>query len=67
MAKGVASTPRKVSARVYRRRRIAAALALLLVLGLVVLAGGWGYTAFRFRQISSVHVPASARPPPTGR
>jgi LCP family protein required for cell wall assembly len=64
--KGVASTPRKVSARVYRRRRIAAALALLLVLGLVVIAGGWGYTAFRFRQISSVHVPGLGKAPSDG-
>jgi LCP family protein required for cell wall assembly len=51
---------------VYRRRRIAAALALLLVLGLVVLAGGWGYTAFRFRQISSVHVPGLGKAPADG-
>jgi len=62
----VAVTPRKVSARVYRRRRIGAALALLLVLGLVVLAGGWGYTAFRFRQISSVHVPGLGKAPSDG-
>jgi LCP family protein required for cell wall assembly len=62
----VASTPRKVSARVYRRRRVAAALALLLVVGLVVLAGGWGYTAFRFRQISSVHVAGLGKAPSDG-
>jgi LCP family protein required for cell wall assembly len=62
----VAVTPRKVSARVYRRRRVAAALALLLVLGLVMLAGGWGYTAFRFRQISSVHVPGLGKAPSDG-
>jgi LCP family protein required for cell wall assembly len=58
--------PRKVSARVYRRRRIAAALAALLVLGLVLLAGGWGYTAFRFGQIGSVHVPGLGRAPSDG-
>jgi polyisoprenyl-teichoic acid--peptidoglycan teichoic acid transferase len=58
--------PRKVSARVYRRRRIAAALAALLVLGLVALAGGWGYTAFRFGQISSVHVPGLGKAPSDG-
>jgi polyisoprenyl-teichoic acid--peptidoglycan teichoic acid transferase len=58
--------PRKVSARVYRRRRIAAALAALLVLGLVLLAGGWGYTAFRFGQIGSVHVPGLGKAPSDG-
>jgi polyisoprenyl-teichoic acid--peptidoglycan teichoic acid transferase len=58
--------PRKVSARVYRRRRIAAGLGALLVLGLVGLAGGWGYTAFRFGQISSVHVPGLGKAPPDG-
>src|SRR5215211_6627073 len=58
--------PRKASARVYRRRRIAAALAALLVLGLVLLAGGWGYTAFRFGQIGSVHVPGLGRAPSDG-
>jgi LCP family protein required for cell wall assembly len=58
--------PRKVSARVYRRRRIAAALAALLVLGLVGLAGGWAYTAFRFSQISSVHVPGLGKAPSDG-
>lgn len=31
----------KVSARVYRRRRIAAALAALLVLGLLAAGAGW--------------------------
>ena len=56
----------KVSARVYRRRRIAAALAALLVLGLLALAGGWGYTAFRFGQISSVHVPGLRKAPSDG-
>jgi polyisoprenyl-teichoic acid--peptidoglycan teichoic acid transferase len=56
----------KVSARVYRRRRIAAALAALLVLGLVVAAGGWGYAAFRFGQISSVHVPGLGKAPSDG-
>jgi polyisoprenyl-teichoic acid--peptidoglycan teichoic acid transferase len=56
----------KVSARVYRRRRIAAALAALLVLGLVALIGGWGYTAFRFGQISSVHVPGLGKAPSDG-
>jgi LCP family protein required for cell wall assembly len=55
----------KVSARVYRRRRIAA-LAGLVVLGLLVAAGGWGYTAFRFRQISSVHVPGLGKAPADG-
>jgi polyisoprenyl-teichoic acid--peptidoglycan teichoic acid transferase len=60
------SVARKVSARVYRRRRIAAALAALLVLGLVLLAGGWGYTAFRFGQISSVHVPGLGKAPSDG-
>jgi polyisoprenyl-teichoic acid--peptidoglycan teichoic acid transferase len=54
---GTRPAPRKVSARVYRRRRIAAALAALLVLGLLAAAGSWGYTAFRFGQISSVAVP----------
>lgn len=57
---------RKVSAGVYRRRRIAAALAALLVLGLVMAAGGWGYTAFRFGQISSVHVPGLGKAPSDG-
>jgi polyisoprenyl-teichoic acid--peptidoglycan teichoic acid transferase len=60
------SVARKVPARVYRRRRIAAALAALLVLGLVLLAGGWGYTAFRFGQISSVHVPGLGKAPSDG-
>ena len=60
------SVARKVSARVYRRRRIAAGLAALLVLGLVALAGGWGYTAFRFGQISSVHVPGLGKAPSDG-
>ncbi|HEX3212324.1 MAG TPA: LCP family protein, partial [Actinomycetota bacterium] len=54
---------RKVSARVYRRRRIAAAL---LVLGLLSAAGGWGYTTFRFGQISSVHVPGLGKAPSDG-
>jgi LCP family protein required for cell wall assembly len=62
----VAITPRRVSARVYRRRRIAAALAAMVVLGLVALAGGWGYTAFRFGQISSVHVPGLGKAPSDG-
>jgi LCP family protein required for cell wall assembly len=57
---------RKVSARVYRRRRIAAALAALLVLGMVVAVAGWGYTAFRFGQISSVHVPGLGKAPSDG-
>jgi LCP family protein required for cell wall assembly len=57
---------RKVSARVYRRRRIAAALAALLVLGLVLAVVGWGYTAFRFGQISSVHVPGLGKAPSDG-
>ena len=56
----------KVSARVYRRRRIAAALAALLVLGLLLAAGGWGYTAFRFGQIGSVHVPGLGKAPSDG-
>jgi cell division septal protein FtsQ len=56
---------RKLPARVYRRRRIAAALAALLVLGLLLGAAGWGYTAFRFGQISSVHVPGLGKAPPT--
>jgi polyisoprenyl-teichoic acid--peptidoglycan teichoic acid transferase len=57
---------RKVSARVYRRRRVAAALAALLVLGLLTLVGGWGYTAFRFGQISSVHVAGLDEAPSDG-
>jgi LCP family protein required for cell wall assembly len=57
---------RKVSARVYRRRRIMVALAAVLVLGLVAAAGGWGYTAFRFGQISSVHVPGLNTAPSDG-
>jgi LCP family protein required for cell wall assembly len=57
---------RKVSARVYRRRRIAVALAALLVLGLVLTAGAWGYTAFRFAQIGSVHVPGLGQAPSDG-
>jgi polyisoprenyl-teichoic acid--peptidoglycan teichoic acid transferase len=63
---GGVAVQRKVSARVYRRRRIAAALAALLVLGLMLLAGGWGYTAFRFGQISSVHVPGLGKAPSDG-
>ncbi|HET6749743.1 MAG TPA: LCP family protein, partial [Actinomycetes bacterium] len=55
-----------MSARVYRRRRIAAGLGAVLVLGLAGLAGGWGYTAFRFGQISSVHVPGLGKAPPDG-
>ena len=62
----MAVTPRKLSARVYRRRRIAAALATMVVLGLVALAGGWGYTVFRFGQISSLHVPGLAKAPADG-
>jgi LCP family protein required for cell wall assembly len=58
--------PRKVSARVYRRRRIAAALAAVLVLGLLAAAGSWGYTAFRFGQISSVAVPGLGKAPSDG-
>jgi LCP family protein required for cell wall assembly len=57
---------RKLPARVYRRRRIAAALAALLVLGLLLGAAGWGYTAFRFAQISSVHVPGLGKAPSDG-
>jgi polyisoprenyl-teichoic acid--peptidoglycan teichoic acid transferase len=60
------SVARKVSARVYRRRRIAAGVAALLVLGLVALAGAWGYTAFRFGQIGSVHVPGLGTAPSDG-
>jgi LCP family protein required for cell wall assembly len=56
----------KVSASAYRRRRIAAALAALLVLGLALAAGGWGYAAFRFGQISSVHVPGLGKAPADG-
>jgi polyisoprenyl-teichoic acid--peptidoglycan teichoic acid transferase len=55
-----------VSARVYRRRRIAAALAGLLVLGLLAAAGSWGYTAFRFGQIGSVAVPGLGKAPSDG-
>jgi LCP family protein required for cell wall assembly len=55
-----------VSARVYRRRRIAAALAAVLVLGLLAAAGSWGYTAFRFGQISSVAVPGLGKAPSDG-
>src|SRR5215207_8483115 len=66
MREGGGGVPRKVSARVYRRRRIAAALAALLVLGLVMAAGGWGYTAFRFGQINSVHVPGLGKVPSDG-
>ena len=55
-----------MSARVYRRRRIAAALAALLVLGLLAAAGSWGYTAFRFGQISSVAVPGLGKAPSDG-
>jgi polyisoprenyl-teichoic acid--peptidoglycan teichoic acid transferase len=57
---------RRVSARVYRRRRIAAALAALLVLGLLVTGAGWGYSAFRFSQIGSVHVPGLGKAPADG-
>jgi LCP family protein required for cell wall assembly len=56
----------RVSARVYRRRRIVAALAALLVLGLVTAGAGWAYTAFRFGQISSVHVPGLDKAPDDG-
>jgi LCP family protein required for cell wall assembly len=56
----------KVSARVYRRRRVAAALAALLVLGLLTAGAGWAYTAFRFGQISSVHVPGLGNAPGDG-
>jgi LCP family protein required for cell wall assembly len=63
---GTRPAPRKVSARVYRRRRIAAALAALLALGLLAAAGSWGYTAFRFGQISSVAVPGLGKPPSDG-
>ena len=45
---------------------MAAALAALLALGLVLVAGGWGYTAFRFGQISSVHVPGLGKAPSDG-
>jgi polyisoprenyl-teichoic acid--peptidoglycan teichoic acid transferase len=58
--------PRKVSARVYRRRRIVAALAATVVLGLVALAAGWGYMTFRFGQISSVQVPGLGTAPSDG-
>jgi LCP family protein required for cell wall assembly len=63
---GSRPAPRKVSARVYRRRRIAAALAALLVLGLLAAAGSWGYTAFRFGQITSVAVPGLGKAPSDG-
>jgi LCP family protein required for cell wall assembly len=56
----------KVSPRVYRRRRIAAALAALLVLGLLTAGTGWAYTAFRFGQIGSVHVPGLGKAPDDG-
>ena len=56
----------KVSARVYRRRRIAAALAALLVLGLLTAGAGWAYTAFRFGQIGSVHVAGLGEAPDDG-
>ena len=36
------------------------------MLGLVLAAGGWGYTAFRFGQISSVHVPGLGKAPSDG-
>jgi polyisoprenyl-teichoic acid--peptidoglycan teichoic acid transferase len=63
---GTRPAPRKVSARVYRRRRIAAALAALLALGLLAAAGSWGYTAFRFGQINSVAVPGLGKAPSDG-
>ncbi|HEV3462997.1 MAG TPA: LCP family protein, partial [Actinomycetota bacterium] len=50
----------------YRRRRIAAALAALLVLGLLTAGTGWAYTAFRFGQIGSVHVPGLGKAPDDG-
>jgi LCP family protein required for cell wall assembly len=56
----------KISPRVYRRRRIAAALAALLVLGLLTTGAGWAYTAFRFGQIGSVHVPGLGKAPDDG-
>jgi LCP family protein required for cell wall assembly len=63
---GTRPAPRKLSARVYRRRRIAAALGALLVLGLLAAAGSWGYTAFRFGQIRSVAVPGLGKAPSDG-
>jgi LCP family protein required for cell wall assembly len=46
---------------VYRRRRLAVALAALLVLAVLGLASGFGYTLLRFGQIASVHIPGLRR------
>src|SRR5215211_3894280 len=64
MGEGGGVTPRKVSARVYRRRRTAAALALLLVAGLVLLARGWATPRSGSARSARSTFPASARPPP---
>jgi LCP family protein required for cell wall assembly len=56
----------RLPARVYRRRRLAAGLAALLVLGLVGMAAGWVYSLLRFEQIDSVHVPGLAKAPSDG-
>ncbi len=48
---------RRLPARVYRRRRLAVGLAALLLLAVVGLATGFGYTLLRFGQIASVHIP----------
>jgi LCP family protein required for cell wall assembly len=52
----------RLPARVYRRRRLAVGLAALLLLGVVGLATGFGYTLLRFGQIASVHIPGLRKP-----
>jgi polyisoprenyl-teichoic acid--peptidoglycan teichoic acid transferase len=54
--------PRRLPAHVYRRRRLAVGLAALLLLAVVGLATGFGYTLLRFGQIASVHIPGLRKP-----
>jgi anionic cell wall polymer biosynthesis LytR-Cps2A-Psr (LCP) family protein len=66
MREGGGGVPRKVSARVTAVAGSPPPWPPCWCSGWVLVGGGWGYTAFRFGQISSVHVPGLGKAPSDG-